>query len=298
MNTGLDMNYINSHYYTISGKKIFCTLIGDLSANKECTIYFAPLFEERMWSQRIAFNFACSLWEHTGQPVIFYDYYGYGESDGDSEDFTVERCMNDFKMLMAILEDEYKVEKISLWGIRTGCLLALMSSKNNNNINSLCLWFPVLNIKDYIYRELRGAISFQTSIFKKVILNRKVILSELIEKGKSECQGYLMNNIEGYLFGRIFYEEALKIDNNFLENINNRPLLILDTIQPSKNRGEGQSKDSKYSSYIENENITIREIKVNPFWQYSRDYTQRLDDIFKITIDWNRNININNENTE
>ena len=226
------MSRIHNFFHDTGKDQLFCTLIGDSSTSNKCTIYLAPLFEERMWSQRVAFNFALELWKNQRQPVFIFDYFGYGESDGDTEDFTLLRFRQDLRQILTLLKNKYGFLHFTLWGIRTGAALAVEGLSVDSSVVSLVLWSPVLNLNKYVYSQLRSTIASQATVFRKVHAKRDDILNELLEHEKCECEGYLLNHIDGYRIGRAFYQEILQKDHNNLAQKLNLPTLLIDMISP------------------------------------------------------------------
>lgn len=277
------MDNINSFFYDTGKGQLFCTLIGNPSTSKTCTIYLAPLFEERMWSQRVAFNFALELWKNLRQPVFMFDYFGYGESDGDTEDFSLLRFRQDLRQILTLLEKKYGFLHFILWGIRTGCALAIESLSINSSIVSFVLWSPLLNLKDYVYSQLRSTLASQTAVFRKIHAKRDDILNELLEHGKCEREDYLLNHIDGYRIGKAFYQETLQWDHNNLTQKQNIPALLVDIIS---------SKGSKNSSGLtelqknSNEKLTYQKVEANPFWLDGRDYSQTSEEVYRISLQW------------
>ncbi len=275
---------VESFFHSTGNGQIFCTIVGQMIEGKECLIYLAPFFEERMWTQRIAFNFARSFFENTGQPVLIFDYYGYGESDGDSEDFSLNRCQHNLQNLLDFIQKKYNVSCFSLWGIRTGAFLALYLHQQIPSINSLLMWAPVLDLKKFIYQQLRSTIASQGTIFKKIIATRDVILQELIESGKCERDGYLLNHIDGYRIGKTFWQEIVEsgsIDNGSLTH--DVPTLFLDIMPP-----KGRKAKSKEPEYQEggNQNLVYDNVDANSFWDYGLDYSQKADIVYSASLAW------------
>lgn len=281
------MTDIKSFFHQANGNNIFCTTIGDLNKADSCVIYFSPLFEERMWVQRIAFNYACDFWNKFNIPVFIFDYYGYGESDGESEDFSFEQCKNDWAEIAAFLGDNYQIHDFIFWAIRTGSNIALYNLDSIVSVSKIILWFPIFDLQKYIFSELRSVISFQSSVYKKILVNRDKIIEDVLSSGECIRDTYAMNNIDGYRFGKTFLEEVHNLGPiNHISKIN-RPSLIINTESKSK---KPLSIENQISG-IPDKNDLIFSTSVNApaFWKYSQNYSQRLNNIFNITSDWHAN---------
>ena len=275
---------IENFFHDTGNGRIFCTLIGPTIATNTCLIYFSPLFEERMWSQRIAFNFAQDLAAQGKYTVLIFDYYGYGESEGEAEEFTLARCRKDVESLISVLQQK-GFSHFAFWGIHTGCAVALSSISLDRKISSIVLWAPVFNLKDYIYDGLRATIATESAMFKQVLATRNTILEELMTLDKCVREGYQFNYLDGYRFGRDFYQETINIDyDQELKKVNFPTLLInIDTLQSInvKNRVidiELQQKN----------NLKYIQVNFRKFWLIGRDYSQRAEPFFKASIEWLR----------
>jgi pimeloyl-ACP methyl ester carboxylesterase len=282
---------IENFFHDTGNGRIFCTLIAPANLTEECVIYFSPLFEERMWSQRIAFNFVRDLVAKGQYSVLLFDYYGYGESSGNSEDFTLDRCRRDIESLLAMLQKK-GFRRFVFWGIRTGCAVALSSMPSNPIVSSAFFWAPVFNLHDFIYDSLRATITAQYMLFKQVVAKRDTILEELASIGHCSRDGYTLNQIEGYRFGNTFYQETILHKSSFEPGHISIPVLIIEVA--ANNTGKGppvppQNKDER-KPLQENQNIEIKRVIERQFWLIGRDYSQRADSLYKITTEWlNRN---------
>lgn len=275
---------INSFFKNTEGGLIHCTLIGEHQpeAAKECIIYFAPLFEERMWSQRIAFNFALEIWKQTSQPVLIYDYYGYGESDGDSEDFSLSQTKKDIEAITRHLNDEFGISKYTFWGIRTGCAVALNLVSTVKNVTSMVFWAPVFDLKDYIIKSLRSTISAQLFMFREILASRDEIIDELLKKDRCIKNDTILNNIDGYRFSKKMFLECMELSAGEMLHKLHCPSLILE-VAPKNRNYSSKSKDHEFASLP---NITYKMSFEKQFWLNSLDYSQRSDETYHITLEW------------
>lgn len=282
---------IDNFYLESCGTSIFCTLVTSEEAKEECIIYFSPIFEERMWSQRIAFNFAKKVCTTQKKAVLLFDYYGYGESDGDVEEFSLKKCRSDTEVLMSFLIEK-GFSKVAIWGIRTGAAVAINSLKGfEDNISTSFYWAPVFDLEDYILGNLRGSVAAQYMLFKKIVAKRDEIIEELINTGRCEREGYQLNFIDGYRIGREFYQET----SSMLKEVNIKnykyPLLF---ISMYKNRLLIEKKKQilfKEFSDEEKKELTHLHIEGEDFWQIRNTYSQRAENLYDMTLEWMKEIN-------
>jgi hypothetical protein len=277
---------IQNFFHDTKMGRIFCTLIGSSDFSNECIIYFSPIFEERMWCHRIAFNFARDLAYRYGCNVLMFDYHGYGESDGDPEDFSLEHCSFDVKELITLMEQK-GFSRFTWWGIRTGCSIALSMMPSCEKINNAILWDPVLDLKQYIYDSLRSTVAGQFMLFKKAIVKRDTILDELNKSGQCKREGYILNFVEGYRFGREFYNEAIKLDFKSTLKQLDFPTLLLETLPgdvKSLTLEKGFEEGKK--EYFENPYIHYSKISERKFWIIDRSYSQSAEALYQTTLEW------------
>lgn len=274
------------HFFCGSEKKrIFCSLIRSADISKECVIYFPPLFEERMWCQRVSFNFARDLAARGKRSVLIFDYYGYGESDGHAEDFSLSRCRSDVYSLISVMQEKGFTSFV-LWGIRTGCAVALASVVPNVRISSAILWAPVFDLKEYLYGSLRATMATEMSMFKKILAKREVILEELVQTGACWREGYQLNNIEGYRFGKTFYQEMLSADYKVEPDSVTFPTFIAEISSEEELNGKEVVELGRDRSTDMNSGITRVAVPGRKFWLIGRDYSQTEDALYQITCDW------------
>ena len=266
--------------------QIFCTLFGNVQVANECIIYFSPIFEERMWSQRIAFNFALEILKHTKQSVLFFDYYGYGESDGESEDFNLSRCKDTVTVITNHLKDRFGISSFTFFGIRTGCAVALNSLSPDLNMTSTILWDPILDLKDFLFKSLRSTLSTQLFVFREILASRDDIVNELLKQGKCIRKNIVLNNIDGYRFSKEFYLECTVVTTAKLLSDLPCPAIVIKIVPPDKYNIAKNLKKNPYSSF-QNVTYTISADKL--FWLNTLDYSQRAENTYQETVQWMKN---------
>jgi pimeloyl-ACP methyl ester carboxylesterase len=89
-----------------------------------------------------------------GHHALRFDYFGCGDSSGESEEGTVEQWLEDVAQAVEELRESSGLPRVSLLGLRFGATLAALAASRNPAINRLVLWDPILNGADYL-EELR-----------------------------------------------------------------------------------------------------------------------------------------------
>lgn len=277
---------IENFFHDTGNGAIFCTLLRPQVSNKECIIYFSPLFEERMWSQRIAFNFARDLVTRGQYSVLLFDYYGYGESHGDAEDFTLNRCRQDIVSLLTLLQTK-GYQRFAIWGIRTGCAIALFLLPDIQIISFGFFWAPVLNLHKFIYDGLRATMARQYMLYKKNVATRDTILEELTKTGFCRRDGYVLNFIEGYRFSNDFYQETVCLGGTLDFNKIYAPVLVINVSSGGSGNKESSTQNENVQKPLqEKKNIEIRDVVDRHFWVIGNNYSQRADKFYESTFKW------------
>jgi hypothetical protein len=106
-------------------------------------------------------------------------------------------------------------------------------------------------------------------MFKKVVIKRDGILAELLEKGSCQINGYVMNHVDGYRFGREFYWETLPATQKVDFALFSAPVLVLQR----KQGGEGGTLLSPPKDNC-SRCVAVPE---KEFWLLGRDYSQRAE---------------------
>ena len=264
--------------------RVFCTLVTPAKPSEECLIYFSPLFEERMWCQRVAFNFAREV-AGAGTAVAMFDYYGYGESDGTAEEFSLQRVRRDVRRLLDALETRGYV-RFTFWAIRTGGPVAVASMPARHPVQSCIFWAPVVNLADYIYDGLRAAMSTQLLMFKQVVAKRDAILEELMSSGTCVRDGYALNNIEGYRFSRSFYKEVRAAGAVDL-GATSVQTLVVDVTRPGTPPDKAPTPASNATS-DSSPDLQVVRVCERPFWIIGRDYSTTAQNVYAVTTEWLR----------
>ncbi len=151
-------------------------------------------------------NLARSLAD-SGCTVLSFDYRGYGNSPGETEDIDVPGLERDIHDACGLLRT-MGCERIALIGVRWGAALAERVASSREDVDALFLVQPVNAWRRTLMAALRSNVAGQYAIFKKAVMTREAIIKELLAGGDCVRSGYRLNNIEGYLFSRLFFEQS------------------------------------------------------------------------------------------
>jgi pimeloyl-ACP methyl ester carboxylesterase len=86
--------------------------------------------------------------------VLRFDYFGTGDSAGETEEGDLAQWVEDIGTAADELRDLTGVARVSLVGLRLGGTLALLAGKDRTDLGSLVLWDPVVSGASHV-EELR-----------------------------------------------------------------------------------------------------------------------------------------------
>ncbi|MDR4508781.1 MAG: alpha/beta fold hydrolase [Candidatus Brocadiaceae bacterium] len=171
---------------------------------KKGIIFCHPFGEEKQFSHRVFVKFARELCDKNYY-VLRFDCRGYGDSQGNFEDTTLETQVSDTIKAIEFLKVQLGLDKVDLLGLRMGGTIAAMAAGRNSSVEKLILWFPIISGQGYFDELLRiKRLSELTN--NMTSLSKKEILEELQLKGRSD--------ILGYCFTKEMYHQFLEIDKN------------------------------------------------------------------------------------
>jgi len=98
------------------------------------------------WSYR---QLAMSL-ASAGFHVLRFDYFGTGDSAGDTGSGDLEQWVSDIGVAARELQDVGAIERIGLVGMRLGAPLALAACAGGVRVRELVLWEPVISGRAYL----------------------------------------------------------------------------------------------------------------------------------------------------
>jgi len=114
-----------------------------------------PAFAEEMNRARHVVALQARAFAQQGVGVLILDLFGTGDSAGDFKDATWSAWKDDVASAVMWLRQE-GVERISLWGLRLGCLLAFdFARQRAKELEGLLFWQPVLDGRLAIDQFLR-----------------------------------------------------------------------------------------------------------------------------------------------
>lgn len=90
-----------------------------------------------------------------GFPVLRFDYYGSGDSNGEDNDGTLTQWQNDIRLAIHELKRRARIDTVILTGLRLGASLAAIVASGRDDVDGLVLWEPIINGDHYIQELIR-----------------------------------------------------------------------------------------------------------------------------------------------
>ena len=242
-------------------------------AKKEGFVFCSPFAEEKLWTHRVFVTFARDLAD-LGYPVLRFDYLGNGDSEGDFEESSVETMLSDIHCAARTLQERVQgVGSLSLLGLRFGATLAALASAQENLLNRLILWEPIINGTAYMKELLRINLSTQTAVYKEIRYNSEALI-RMMREGKTV-------NVDGYEMAWPLYEQTVQINLLALQSpFAGRALLV----QLTRKEGEIAQPFKALKDCMGNCDLILA--AEEPFWKEIKTYYARAENLFRITKEW------------
>lgn len=238
----------------------------------QCFIFCSPTFGEKTKTYRIFVNFARML-ERNGYHVLRFDYFGEGDSSGNFEDADLTTRLADIEDAVHFFNNRFKGIKSSLLGLRLGASLAILAANKLTNIHGLVMWAPILDIPSYLFDFLRGNLSNQLLVHRKIILNREKLVEQI-------CAGEAVN-VDGWLVGKRFWDQAKAMDFELEFSRLKQQSLIVDFKGP-----QSLSSGINHNRMISVPNLKI--VSYTPEFTFSdwKNYNPSPKILFEISHEW------------
>lgn len=196
-----------------NGKQIYCVeyLPSEKDSNRHGVILCKPIWGERIRTHIIFSNLARHL-SNNGFSVITCDYYGDGNSGGETIELNYLSMVEDITLLHHYFAQNYRIDTFSLLGLRLGANVAIGAEPELFNLYKMILFEPFLNPINQFTNALRANLATQMAIHKTILKTRDDLIDD-IKKNISV-------NIDGFVIGKEFWESferisPLKIESNF-----------------------------------------------------------------------------------
>lgn len=192
-------SYERHFFLEKNAKRIYCSEYSAQNAmgKSHGVILCAPIWGERMRTRRIFTNLARRL-AKVGYSVIRCDYYGDGNSGGETAELTYEGMKDDIRNLYGCLVSKSDIDRVTLVGLRIGANCAASLLEELDCAIGAILVEPIVNLADFFRDALRANLSSQMTMHKKILKNREQLIDEI--------RNGILVDIDGFLVGKEFWE--------------------------------------------------------------------------------------------
>ena len=138
-------------FYFGTDKKLFgCYHAAQSKVPRDCGIVLCyPMAQEYIRSHRTYRQLAYHL-SKFGFPVLRFDFYGCGDSEGSCDEGRVHQWLTDIGSAISEIRERCGSVKICLVGLRLGGTLSVMAGAERGDIEGIVLWDSVLSGRAYI----------------------------------------------------------------------------------------------------------------------------------------------------
>lgn len=140
-------------FIEINSRRYFIHIHLSSQSNRKAILIFNPILDEKKRVQKFEAETAREL-SRLGYAVVRFDYFGTGDSGGDTFEFNFNAINSDSHYLFDYINRILTPDEIIYFGIRLGADLALINSLSKPNIKRLILVEPIIDGKRYLL-ELR-----------------------------------------------------------------------------------------------------------------------------------------------
>lgn len=149
-------------FLTLNGRRLFALQVAPRGAVQGTVLYLPPFAEEMNRCRNHVAATARAL-AARGQRVLLLDLYGTGESDGQIAEPDWGLWRDDAVAAARGLHADAGGLPLTLWGLRTGALLAadVAAAAPELPLARLLFWQPVLDGKTFINQHLRLRMASQ-----------------------------------------------------------------------------------------------------------------------------------------
>lgn len=176
-----------------NNKRIYCgEYIPEKSKNRKIGLILCkPLWGERIRTHAICTNMARMLCED-GYFIITCDYYGDGNSGGDTLDLDYSSMVDDVRILYEHLDQNRGIDAFALIGLRIGANCALASSSYMQDLKKIIMIEPIPDLLLSLKTGLRSNLSNQMIIYKEIRKNRDDLIQDIINGVPVNMDGFLI----------------------------------------------------------------------------------------------------------
>ena len=196
------------------GGRLYAALTLPVGSEPSAVVLFCPpTFDEHSRAYPIMREYARAL-AARGIGTLRFDYFATGDSAGTSDQFTMSSAVGDVAFLLSWLGTRFPGVRIVPMAVRMGARLLLDAIVGQagaalaGRLTAPVLWDPVVDVRSYVFNELRATLSGALMVYGGQVVTREEIVKETLETGFCERRGYKLNQVDGYPVTRELLREV------------------------------------------------------------------------------------------
>lgn len=216
------------HLFTRGDAKLFGLHFAAEGTPKDFALVFCNAFGKEFEICRTQVSHFGRALAARGVGAYRFDYFGYGDSEGDFEQACLSSMALDLEAAIGEAKRRCRVERVVVAGIRFGAVVAEAVAARQPDLAGLVMWAPTLRPWDYFYEALRQTMSMQTTLFREIKITRDQIVENVLAGRPSMVEGYDLNcTDEGFPLGAAMVRELKELSMSKLaQGVKARTLLV------------------------------------------------------------------------
>lgn len=174
--------------------QLFCVYTAPNDAPLRAAVLHLPAFAEEMHKSRRMVALTARALARRGIAVLQVDLTGCGDSGGDFGDASWAAWLADARAAHTWLTDAARAP-VSLWGLRTGALLAADLARDLPDAPGLLLWQPVADGSLFLNQFLRIRLASEMLSDGQAKNGTRRLLDALAAGEDVEVGGYLLSPV-------------------------------------------------------------------------------------------------------
>lgn len=278
-------------FFESNGSRLFGVLhvpIEERNKKPYGWIFCSAFAEERGFSQRLMVEWARVLCKE-GYFVLRFDYRGYGDSDGNFEEFTVENYFDDLENAIIEFQKRASVPVGGLCGLRLGASIATIGAHRFVPNARLILWEPIISGEKYADQLLRFVMAKEMSDTGRAPRTRDQ-LKQCLKLGEQVI-------IEGHALTYDIFKSLVEINLMRTDRRLEGPIQIVQFSKTPKANPRSELSDFK-KHLAKSSDIQFNIMKMPLLWSQSQEYAVRPKALFDATCHWLKNLDYPQEMSE
>jgi pimeloyl-ACP methyl ester carboxylesterase len=234
-----------------------------------------PYAEEKQLTDRVLVRFARRLAD-AGFAALRFDCRGYGESQGELQDSTLETQIGETLAAAALLRSRFRLKSVVFLGVRLGATIAALAAERDPDVSGLVLWSPIVSGRTYVRELVRKKLAELLAMHDGTP-TRDQILESLKTDGRIEFDG-------GYLTQQMF-DDLSAIDLPHAVRQSRSPVLVSTLRQRNENYGVYDALVSAYRAAGTSADLVVAEER--EYWDVRSMFDAYFpEELYAATLGW------------